>query len=132
VLIKIVGQEIDVLRGITAQVRSIMESVSGVVDIQDDFADAAPELHVQIDRAKAAAMGISLEALAYTLRGATAGLEIREFRDELDVSKKYDLKVRFSPESRTRPSVLDDVKLRAATGALVPCPPLHDFTRTRG
>ena len=132
VLIKIVGQEIEVLRTITAQVRGVMARVPGAVDIQDDFADAAPELHVKIDRAKAAAMGISLDALAYTLRGATAGLEIREFRDELDVSKKYDLKVRFSPQSRTRPSVLDDVKLRAATGELVPLSTIAQFEQDKG
>ena len=79
VLIKIVGPEIEVLRRITAQTRSVMAGVAGLVDIKDDFSDAAPELRVTVDRAKAAAMGISLEALANTLRGATAGLEIREF-----------------------------------------------------
>ncbi len=132
ILIKIVGPEIEVLRRITAQVRGIVAGVNGVVDIKDDFADAAPELRVAVDRAKAAAMGISLEALAYTLRGATAGLEIREFRDELDVSKKYDLKVRFSPESRTRPSVLDDIRLRSSTGELVPLSTIATFSQGSG
>ena len=132
VLIKIIGPEIEVLRRITAEVRSIMDGVSGVVDIKDDFADAAPELRVSVDRAKAAAMGIPLEALAYTLRGATAGLEIREFRDELDVSKKYDLKVRFSPQSRTRPSVLNDIRLRSSTGELVPLSTIATFSQGSG
>ncbi len=132
VLVKIVGPEIEVLRDITARVRKIMEEIPGTVDIQDDFADAAPELRIVVDRAKAAAMGVPLEALAYTLRGATAGLEIREFRDELDVSKKYDLKVRFSPESRTRPSMIDDVKVRANTGELVPLSTLVRITQDNG
>ena len=132
VLVKIIGPEIEVLRRITAQAREIMAAVNGVVDVKDDFADAAPELRVRVDRAKAAAMGISLEALAYTLRGATAGLEIREFRDELDVSKKYDLVVRFSPESRTRPSVLEDVRLRASTGELVPLSTIASFSQGSG
>ena len=132
VLIKIVGPDLGVLQGITSQVRNIMENVPGTVDIRDDFADAAPELRVEIDRAKAAAMGISLESLAYTLRGATAGLDLPDFRDELDVSKKYDLKVRFSPESRTRPSMLDDVKLRSATGELVSLSTIARFTQDNG
>ncbi|BBO82098.1 multidrug ABC transporter [Desulfosarcina ovata subsp. sediminis] len=132
VLIKIIGPEIPELRRLTAQTRRIMEDVAGVVDIKDDFSDAAPELRVSVDRARSAAMGISLEALAYTLRGATAGLEIREFRDERDVSKKYDLKVRFSPESRTRPSMLDDVKVRADTGELVPLSTIAEFSQGSG
>ncbi|BBO89282.1 efflux RND transporter permease subunit [Desulfosarcina ovata] len=132
VLIKIIGPEIPELRRLTARTRRIMEDVAGVVDIKDDFSDAAPELRVSVDRARAAAMGISLEALAYTLRGATAGLEIREFRDERDVSKKYDLKVRFSQESRTRPSMLDDVKVRADTGELVPLSTIAEFSQGSG
>jgi multidrug efflux pump subunit AcrB len=132
ILIKIVGPEIDMLRSITADTRRVMEGVAGVVDVKDDFSDAAPELRVQIDREKAAAMGIPLEAVAVSLRGATAGLEIREFRDELDVSKKYDLKVRFSPESRTSPSMLDDVKVRSDTGELVPLSTIATFKQGKG
>ena len=132
VLIKIIGNDIETLRGITARVRNTMEQIPGVVDIRDDFADAAPELRVTIDRARAAAMGVSLESLAYTLRGATAGLEVREFRDEQDVSKKYDLTVRFSPEARTRTSMLDDIKLRADTGELVPLATIASFSQDSG
>jgi len=132
VLIKIVGPEIEVLRDITVRVRRIMQAVPGAVDVRDDFSDAAPELRVRVDREKAAAMGISLEAVAVSLRGATAGLEIREFRDELDVSKKYDLKVRFSPESRTSPAMLNDVKVRANTGELVPLATIAAFAQGKG
>ena len=132
VLVKIVGPEIPVLRTLTSQVRQVMEGIDGVVDIQDDFSDAAPELRVTVDRAKAAAMGVPLEAVAVTLRGATAGLDIREFRDERDVSKKYDLKVRFSPESRTSPRMLDTVKVRSATGELVPLATFAEYSQGNG
>lgn len=132
VLVKIIGPEIEVLRSITARTRSVMERIRGIEDLKDDFSDAAPELRVQVDRAKAAAMGISLEAVAFSLRGATAGLEIREFRDELDVSKKYDLKVRFSPESRTSPSMLDDIKVRSNTDDLVPLSTIAEFSQGKG
>ena len=132
ILLKIVGPEIETLRGITDQVRETMENISGIVDIKDDFSDAAPELQVEIDRKRAAAMGISLELVATTLRGATAGLDIREFRDELDVSKKYDLKLRFSPESRTSPRMLDKVKVRSDSGDLVPLNTIASYHQGEG
>ncbi|WP_319405184.1 efflux RND transporter permease subunit [uncultured Desulfosarcina sp.] len=132
VLIKIVGPEIAVLRSLTAQARQVIEGVDGIVDIQDDFSDAAPELRVAVDRSKAAAMGIPLESVAVTLRGATAGLDIREFRDEQDVSKKYDLKVRFSPESRTSPRMLDTIKVRSNTGELVPLATIAQYSQGKG
>jgi len=110
----------------------VMDGIRGIEDIQDDFSDAAPELRVAVDRAKAAAMGIPLEAVAVTLRGATAGLDIRDFRDELDVSKKYDLKVRFSPESRTSPRMLDTIKVRSNTGELVPLTTIARSSQGKG
>ncbi|MDY6790593.1 MAG: efflux RND transporter permease subunit [Thermodesulfobacteriota bacterium] len=132
VLLKIVGPKIEVLRQITGQVKEIMASISGVVDIKDDFSDAAPELRVEIDRKRAAAMGIPLEFVATTLRGATAGLDIREFRDEFDVSKKYDLKLRFSPESRTSPRMLEKVKVRSESGDLVPLTTIASYHQGEG
>jgi len=132
ILLKIVGPEIDALRRITARVKATMENIEGIVDIKDDFSDAAPELRVEIDRKRAAIMGIPLESVATTLRGATAGLDIREFRDELDVSKKYDLKLRFSPESRTSPSMLDKVKIRSDSGELVPLTTIANYHQGEG
>ncbi|MGD9332166.1 MAG: efflux RND transporter permease subunit, partial [Desulfobacterales bacterium] len=132
ILLKIVGPEIEVLRGITARVRELMTNIEGVVDIKDDFSDAAPELRVEIDRKRAAAMGIPLEDVATTLRGATAGLEIREFLDEMDVSKKYDLKLRFGPEFRTSPRMLEKVKIRSDAGNLVPLTTIADYYQGEG
>jgi multidrug efflux pump len=132
ILLKIVGPELDVLRSLTAQVRSAMEEIDGVEDIKDDFSDAAPELRVEIDRKRAAAMGIPLEWVATTLRGATAGLEIREFRDELDVSKEYDLMLRFAPEARTSPRMLEKVKIRSDSGELVPLTTIADYHQGEG
>ncbi|MDY6878857.1 MAG: efflux RND transporter permease subunit [Thermodesulfobacteriota bacterium] len=132
VLIKIIGPEIEILRQYTARVRETMRGVRGIVDIKDDFSDAPPELRVEIDRARAASMGIPLRTVGMSLRGATAGLDIREFRDERDVSKKYDLKVRYSPESRTSPDMLDHVKVRSESGELVPLSTFAKFQQGKG
>jgi len=132
VIIKIVGPEIDVLQKVTARARKIMESIAGIVDIKDDFSDAPPELRVAVDRSRAASMGVPLEAVALSLRGATAGLDVREFRDELDVSKKYDLKVRYSPKSRASPEMLDNIKVRSDSGELVPLSAFASFSQGKG
>jgi multidrug efflux pump subunit AcrB len=132
ILLKIIGPEIDALRGITAEVRALMEGIDGIVDITDDFSDAAPELQVTIDRQRAAAMGVPLEAVATTLRGATAGLDIREFLDELDVSKEYDLKLRFAPEARTSPRMLEKIKIRSDSGELVPLTTFAAYAQDEG
>ncbi|MFH1139270.1 MAG: efflux RND transporter permease subunit [Pseudomonadota bacterium] len=132
VVVKISGPELDVLRGLSSRVKNVLAGIPGAIDIQDDFSDAPPELRVIIDRAAAAGLGVSLEGVALSLRGATAGLEVRDFRDELDVSKKYKVLVRYAPEARVSPSLLDRIKVRSAAGPLVPLSNVARFEQGPG
>lgn len=132
ILVKVIGDDLDVLRQLTAKIKATLAGIRGVVDIRDDFSDAPPELRVNIDRAEAAHLGIPLDAVALSLRGATAGLDVREFRDEFDVKRKYDLKVRFAPQSRTSPDMLQKVKVRTSDGALTPLTNIASISQGSG
>jgi multidrug efflux pump subunit AcrB len=132
IIVTIKGPGLDTLANITGRVKDVMTRIPGIIDIKDDISDAPPELRVKIDREAAASLGVPLDMVAMILRGATAGLDVRDFRDELDVSKKYDLKVRYSPEVRTSPRMLDKVKVRSASGALVPLSNIADFSQGPG
>ena len=132
VVIKVTGPDLEVLRNLTAQVKGILQQTPGAIDIQDDFSDAPPELKVVMDRKLAAALGVPLQNVALELRGATAGLDVRDFRDELDVSKKYNLTVRYAPEARASTRMLDNVKVRSANGALVPLSQIASFEQGPG
>ena len=132
VVVKVVGYDLDELRSLSAKVKDVVANTPGAYDIEDDFSDAPPELRVSIDRAAAARLGVPLDSVALGLRAATAGLVVREFRDEQDVSRKYDLKVRYSPMSRISPNMLDQVRVRSTTGALVPLSNFASFTQGAG
>ena len=132
IMVKVRGPDLDVLEEVAGRVTAIMESVPGIIDIEDDFSDAPPELQVAVDRPKAASLGISMQTIAVTLRAATAGLDVRDFRDELDISKKYDFKIIFSPESRTSPDMLDLIRVRSDTGQLVPLSSISYFSQGAG
>jgi multidrug efflux pump len=132
IVVNIKGPDLGTLAKITAGVKDVMTRIPGVIDIKDDISDAPPELRVQIDREAAASLGVPLDTVAMILRGATAGFDVRDFRDELDVSKKYDLKVRYSPEVRTSPRMLDKIKVRSASGALVSLSNIADFSQGPG
>lgn len=130
--VKIFGHDLQTLNRISDDIEDILSGIPGATEIQDDFQNAPPELKIHVDRARAAALGIPLIAVSQTLRGATAGIKIKDFRDERDVSKKYDLTVRFSPESRTGVELLDRIKVRSATGSLVPLGSFATVTQGAG
>ena len=132
IVVKVIGQDLDTLRKITEDVKNTLARIPGAVDIKDDFSDAPPELRVEMNRAAAASLGVPMEMVAMSLRGATAGLDVRDFRDEQDVSKKYNLTVRFSPEARTSPQMLEKVKVRSGSGSLIPLTSIADFSQGPG
>jgi multidrug efflux pump len=132
VVVNVIGPEIEVLRGAAAQIKKILASLPGAIDIRDDFSDAPPELNVRVDRAKAALLGISMETVAMSLRAAAAGLDVREIRDELDLSRTYDLRIRYAPEFRTGENMLENFRLRSDSGALVPLANIAEFERSAG
>ncbi|MCG6911244.1 MAG: efflux RND transporter permease subunit [Deltaproteobacteria bacterium] len=132
VVVKVIGPELAILRKISTEIKTRLSRIEGAVDVTDDFSNAPPELRIKVDREKSASLGIPLDLLAMTLRGATAGLDIREFQDEMDISKKYDVRVRFSPASRTTARMLEDVKVRSDTGMLVPLSNIAEFSRGPG
>ena len=118
--LKLFGNNLDTLSRISGEIQEILGNIPGTVEIRDNFTNAAPELRVIIDRAKTATLAVPPASISQAVRGATAGLKIREFRDEEDVSKSYDLVVKLSPESRTSVEMLDKIHVRSITGKLVP------------
>ena len=129
---KIFGDDLKTLNRITEDVKAMLERIPGAAEINDDFSHAEPELRVEINREAAAALAVPLASVSQILRAATAGYTVKEFRDENDVSKKYDLTVRFSPEARTKVEMLEKVRVRAANGMLVPLSSFARFSQGPG
>ncbi|MBI4773436.1 MAG: efflux RND transporter permease subunit [Deltaproteobacteria bacterium] len=132
VVVKIFGEELPTLIGITNQVVGTLETIRGAVEITDDFSDAPPELLVSVDRTKAAAKEVSLRDLSLTVRAAISGLETKKFRDEVDASKEYDVNVRFHESARQDLELLDRLRVRAANGSLVYLSSLTQASPSKG
>jgi multidrug efflux pump subunit AcrB len=132
ITVKVFGQDLDMLNRISDDIKRMLADIPGAVEIKDDFENAMPELRVNVDRRHAAALGVPLIDLSRTLRGATAGLKIKDFRDERDVSKKYDLTVRFAPHARTSAEMTDKIRVRSITGSLVPLSNVATITQGPG
>lgn len=118
--LKIFGNDLDELKRISADVQQILGTIKGAVEVKDDFTNAAPELTVHVDRKKAASLGVPLIGVSQVIRAATAGIKIREFRDEEDVSRKYDLILKYPVEARNSMEMFDKIGIRSVMGRIVP------------
>ncbi len=101
--IEISGQEFDQIARITRDIKqSLTEAartgvIPGLVDLADNLNSGRPELHVIIDRERAARFGLNTRQIANTVRSAINGFEASKYRTGKD---EYDITVRLAKDQR--------------------------------
>jgi multidrug efflux pump subunit AcrB len=88
-----------------------------VVDIDTDYQLGQPELRIEPDRARAADLGVPIEDIAAALNAYVGGTRIGKFSVG---GRRIDVRVRLLAEQRSRPESLSQLRVRAASGELVP------------
>jgi len=74
-----------------------------------------PQLAVDIDREKAASMGIDVEAIGRTLETLLGGRQVTRFKKE---GKQYDVIIQLEAKDRNTPADLTSIFMRARDGRL--------------
>jgi multidrug efflux pump len=87
------------------------------VNLDSDYRESQPDLRVQIDRARAADLGISVEDIGRTLELMFGEREVSTF---INRGQEYPVIVRARSEHRASPSDLANTFIRAQNGDLVP------------
>jgi HAE1 family hydrophobic/amphiphilic exporter-1 len=85
--ILIQGPDIEQLQAYTLQLIEKVRQIPGVVDVDTNFEATQPELRINVDRARAADLGVNIDSLAESLRTLVGGEEVSEFKDGDDQFK---------------------------------------------
>jgi len=98
--------------------------------VDSDYQETKPQLKVDIDRTRAADLGVSVESIGHTLETM---LGSRKETTYLDRGKEYDVILRVRAEERMRPGDLTNIYVRSErTGALIPLSNLIKVTEIGG
>lgn len=95
--VEIVGDDLVVLAEIAREVRAKIRPIPGIMDLSDDLELSRPEVHVVVDRTRAAVAGVDTRTVAQTVRTAINGTEASVFREGED---EYDIMVKLPQENR--------------------------------
>ena len=100
---------------VTSLVAKARES-RAIANPDSDLRLNKPQLSVDIDREKAAALGIDVETIGRTLETLLGGRQVTRFKRE---GKQYDVIVQLEAKDRNTPADLSAVYVRARDGSLV-------------
>ena len=96
--ISVRGPEVDELDRISRALVGAMRKIPGVADVESSLEKSKPELRVEVNRQRAADLGIPVSIIATTLQAGVVGQVATTIEDSLGDS--HDVRVRLRPDQR--------------------------------
>jgi HAE1 family hydrophobic/amphiphilic exporter-1 len=104
-------------------------AASGLMtDIDTDFRDGATEIHVEPDRDKAVASGVSAQDIADTINAAIGGVRQGKFTNGI---RRYDVRMRLLPAQWSTVADIDKLLVRTSYGELIPLAAVTHITEEK-
>lgn len=111
------GADWDQLVETSTAVMSEIAASGLVVDLDSDYQLGMPELRIMPDRARCADLGIPIEDVATTINSLVGGLRVGKYNAD---GRRIDVRMRLLASQRSRPEDIARLRLRTASGDLVP------------
>jgi multidrug efflux pump len=111
------GSDWDRLIDASTELRDKLQASGKVVDVDTDYQLGMPELRITPDRARAADLGVSMEAVGTTLNALVGGVRVGKYSTG---GRRIDVRMRLLKDQRSRPEDLSVLKVRTGSGELVP------------
>jgi multidrug efflux pump len=110
----------DSYQNLSQVVRAITDDMAknpGFIGVDTDLRLNKPEIRMEVDRERAADMGISVESVARAVETMMGGRQVTRYKREGD---QYDVVVQTSPRGRDTPDDIEKIFVRGRGDAMVP------------
>ena len=108
ITVSVQGDELAELLRLSKDVQQRMRQVPGLENIELSSEEASPQLSIDIDRQRAADLGLDVTQVGQTVRTALDGAVVTRFTD---ANNEYDVRVRLPRESLTSSEQLGSIAL---------------------
>jgi hydrophobic/amphiphilic exporter-1 (mainly G- bacteria), HAE1 family len=114
--VSIYGHDIDKTTFLAKELSDKIKKLKGARNVTISREKAKPELRVELDRGKMAALGLNTATVSNALYNRVAGMTATRFRESGD---EYDVKIRFKEQYRNSISDIENIALQTPSGGLV-------------
>ena len=129
VAIKIFGDDLVTLRDKAEQIRAIVAGIPGFTDVQAERQTLIPQIHVRINRDKAALFGLRPGEVARYAELALRGSSVTKI---LEGQRSYDVTLRLPDTARADIDALRQIPIDTLDGQLVPLGLVADIDEAMG
>ena len=110
----------DSYQNLAQVVRSLQEEIAknpGIVSVDTDLRLNKPEISMDVDRERAADMGVPVENIARAVETMMGGRQVTRYKREGD---QYDVMVQTAPSDRDTPDDIEHIFVRGRNDAMIP------------
>lgn len=108
--IEIIGHSFEDTDALAEKIKGILEKIPGAVDVSVSREFNRPELRIDVDREKTAALGLDMSTISNTLKAFIQGVSATKYREK---GETYDIYVRLEESSRSREEDIENLSIVA-------------------
>jgi cobalt-zinc-cadmium resistance protein CzcA len=127
--ISVIGDDIPFMRTKADSIATIVRNTPGAVAVNIEQEGTQAQIAIDINRENAARFGINVNDIQAMVEAAIGG---KALGIVYDGTKRYDIVVRFLPESRSTVDDIRKLQVASANGALIPMQQLADIHFVEG
>jgi HAE1 family hydrophobic/amphiphilic exporter-1 len=116
IALEIQGDDLQISQQVAQSAKALMDRVPEVRNARVGRDDGRPELAIQVDRPKAALLGLSVTGVAESIRTNVGGTQAAFFRE---AGNEYPIIVRLREEDRGRVEDISGILLSTAQGQVI-------------
>ena len=113
-------QTSDSYENLNVVARAFLDEIArnpGIVSPNVDLRLNKPELRIDVDRARAADLGVSVEVVAKSLETMLGGRNVTRYKRD---AEQYDVIVQTTPGGRSTPEAIDAINVRGRGDTMIP------------
>jgi cobalt-zinc-cadmium resistance protein CzcA len=127
--IKLFGDNLDVLHQKAEEIAELMQRIDGVKDVKVEQIAGQPYLTIDIDRQKIARYGINVADVQEMITTAIGG---KSATDVYEGERRFQLILRFPEAVRNSVGTIGEIRVKSASGALIPMSDLATIEMRQG
>ena len=113
----VTGDSYENLAGVVRQFQERLAQNPGFVQVDTDLRLNKPEIRMDVDRERAADMGVSVDAIARTVETMLGGRTVTRYKRD---GEQYDVVVQMVSANRSTPEDIDRLFVRGRGDAMIP------------
>ncbi len=127
--VKIFGNDLRTLEGLSRRVADVVRTVHGAVDVYPEQIGGSPYIDIRINRPAAARYGIDVGAIQDVIE---RGIGETNLSVTIEGRRRFPLRVRYAPQFRANPAALAELPVTSPAGAPIPLGQLADIQSVEG